>query len=162
MVEISRGYRPGAIGRVTELHGIYYSKHWGFTSFFEAKVAGGLAAFMDRYDELRDGFWTAALGDRVEGSIAIDSIHAEQEGVHLRWFILSDALRGKGIGKQLINAALDFCRSKNYKRIYLWTFEGLHSARYLYEATGFKLVEQHRGSQWGKAVNEQKFELQLE
>jgi GNAT superfamily N-acetyltransferase len=115
-----------------------------------------------RYDEGRDSFWTALLGGRVEGSIAIDGIHAESEEAHLRWFIVSDALRGRGIGHRLMNGAIDFCRNKGYKRVYLWSFEGLDAARHVYEKVGFRLVEEHRGSQWGVEVNEQRFELQLE
>jgi GNAT superfamily N-acetyltransferase len=161
-VEIVRGYVPGSIGRVAELHGTYYHDHWEFGLFFEAKVATELSAFLGRYDEERDGFWTALLGGRVEGSITMDAIHAESEGAHLRWFIISDALRGQGIGYRLMNAAIDFCRTEGYKRIYLWSFEGLDAARHLYDKVGFRLVEQQRGSQWGVEVNEQRFELQLE
>jgi hypothetical protein len=29
-VEIRRGYFPGSIGRVVELHARYYHAHWGF------------------------------------------------------------------------------------------------------------------------------------
>jgi GNAT superfamily N-acetyltransferase len=74
---------------------------------------------------------------------------------------VSDTLRGKGVGKRLIQAAVDFCRSQRYPRVYLWTFEGLHAARHLYETAGFQLVEQHRGTQWGTEVIEQRFELSL-
>ncbi len=160
-IEICKGYVPGAIGRVVELHGAYYHAHWGFGAFFEAKVAGGLAEFINRYDDQRDGLWTVTINGCVEGSIAIDGAHAAQKGAHLRWFIVSDALRGQGVGNQLINAAIDFSRIKQYPRIYLWTFEGLHAARHLYEQAGFSLVEQHRGSQWGTEVVEQQFELRL-
>ncbi len=160
-VKIASGYIPGSIGRVAELHGTYYHTHWGFGRFFEAKVATELAEFLSRYDEKRDGFWTALLEDRVEGSLTIDGIHSAGKGAHLRWFIMSDALRGKGVGKRLINAAIDFCNHKGYKRVYLWTFEGLDAAKHLYEKTGFKLVEQNRGIQWGTEVNEQRFELRL-
>jgi GNAT superfamily N-acetyltransferase len=158
-VEIVRGYVPGSIGRVAELHGTYYHDHSGFGLFFEAKVASELSAFFGRYDEGRDGFWTALVRNRIEGSIAIDGLHAESKGAHLRWFIMSDALRGQGIGHQLINAAVDFSRNKGHKRIYLWSFEGLDAARHLYEKVGFSLVEQRKGSQWGVEVNEQRFEL---
>jgi GNAT superfamily N-acetyltransferase len=74
---------------------------------------------------------------------------------------VSDQLRGKGAGNLLIQTAIDFCRSKNYERIYLWTFEGLDAARYLYEKYGFQLVKQQKGKQWGKVVTEQKFELKI-
>ena len=161
-VEMVKGYIPGSIGRVAELHGTYYHEHWDFSVFFEAKVATELSEFLGRYDEKRDGFWTASLNGRVEGSITIDGIHAEKEGAHLRWFIVSDVLRGRGVGNQLIDKALDFCRNKEYRRVYLWTFEGLDAAKHLYEKCGFKLVEQYKGIQWGTEVNEQRFELSFE
>ena len=89
-VDITRGYIPGSIGRIIELHGTYYNEYWGFGLFFESKVASELAEFIGRYDKRRDGFWTASLESRIEGSIAIDGIQAKGEGAHLRWFIMSD------------------------------------------------------------------------
>ena len=160
-IKIARGYVPGSLGRVAELHGAYYHDHWRFGLFFEAKVAVELLEFLKRYDERRDGFWTALVNGRVEGSITIDGIHAENEGAHLRGFIISDALRGKGIGNQLINTAISFCRREGYNRISLWTFEGLGAARRLYEKVGFRLVEEQKGTQWGTEVNEQRFECSL-
>jgi len=159
--EIVRGWVPGAIGRVAELHARYYHRHWKFGVVFEAKVATELSEFLGRYDERRDGFWTASVAGRIEGSITIDGLHAEDAGAHLRWFIMSDALRGRGVGKRLIGTALDFCRARRYARVYLWTFAGLAAARHLYEASGFRLVEQRAGTQWGTAVEEQRFELSL-
>jgi|GEM_PF-6995462 len=84
-IKIAKGYIPGSLGRVVELHGAYYHDHWGFGLFFEAKVAVELSEFLKRYDETRDGFWTVLADGRVEGSIAIDGFHAESEGAHLRW-----------------------------------------------------------------------------
>lgn len=156
-----KGEVPGSAARVVELHGAYYGRHWSFGSYFVSKVASELAEFLDRYDERRDGFWLAMRGRSIEGSIAVDGVHAAPHGAHLRWFILSDALRGKGVGNRLLRAATDFCRSRGYARTYLWTFEGLDAARHLYEKYGFRLVEQKRGTQWGREVNEQRFELQL-
>lgn len=160
-ISIERGYIPGAIGRVAELHGVYYHEHWGFDLFFEAKVASELSDFLMRHDTERDGFWIARSGSLIEGSISIDGLHAETEGAHLRWFIVSDAARGRGAGGRLITEAIDFCRDKGYPSIYLWTFGGLEPARHLYEKHGFELVEQRQGSQWGREVLEQRFELRL-
>ena len=53
-VTIIKGYVPGAIGRIAELHGTYYAKHWGFGLFFEAKVATELSAFLKAHDADRD------------------------------------------------------------------------------------------------------------
>ena len=158
-IKITGGYIPGSIGRVVELHGTYYHTHWGFGPFFESKVAAEMAEFLGRYNEDQDGIWTVSSEGRIEGSIIIDGIHAKHEGAHLRWFIVSDRLRGKGAGNMLIQTAIDFCRNKNYERIYLWTFEELRAARHLYEKYGFQITEQHKGRQWGKVVKEQRFEL---
>ena len=155
------GYVPGSIGRVTELHAAYYNKHWDFGLFFEIKVAAELSEFLQRFDPKRDGFWTVNHGGRVEGSISIDGIKAKTEGAHLRWFILSDKIHGHGIGNRLLKEATDVCRGMGYSRIFLWTFEGLHAARHLYEKFGFQLVEQVEGKQWGRKMFEQRFVLVL-
>jgi GNAT superfamily N-acetyltransferase len=155
------GYIPGAIGRVAELHASYYHQSWGFGLFFEAKVATELSDFLLRFNEKRDGFWTVCVNERVEGSVAIDGAGAEKGGAHLRWLILSDDARGKGLGHRLLDEAVSFCKKKGYKKVYLWSFEGLHAARHLYEKFGFRVTEQLEGSQWGTQVLEQKFELEL-
>jgi GNAT superfamily N-acetyltransferase len=152
------GYCPGAIGRVAEMHAAYYDRHWGFGLFFEAKVATELAGFLGRFDEKRDGFWTIRSGDRVEGSIAIDSLKAGTEGAHLRWFIVSPEVQGSGWGRRLMSEAVAFCDRRAYRRIFLWTFAGLDVARHLYEAFGFHLVSEAEGKRWGARVVEQRFE----
>jgi GNAT superfamily N-acetyltransferase len=155
------GYVPGAIGRIVELHGSYYAASWGFGAFFEARMARECAEFVSRLDARRDGLWTAAVAGRIEGSIAIDGSRAGSEGAHLRWFIVSDSLRGRGIGGRLIGEALAFCGRCGHPRVSLWTFAGLDAARRLYERAGFRIVEERRGTQWGAEVLEQRFELQL-
>ena len=158
---IEFGYQPGSIGRIAELHGTYYNAHWDFGLFFEARVATELSAFLQHFNENNDGFWLAVKDDRIEGAIAIDGIEAGEKGAHLRWFIVSDAVRGKGIGKKLIKKAMEFCIHKGYKKIYLQTFAGLDAARQLYEASGFQLIRQKTGEQWGTQVTEQLFEVTL-
>ena len=160
-IEIIRDYFPGVLGRVTELHGKYYGKYWGFGSYFESRVAKDLAEFLERYDTARDGLWTATLNGTVEGAIAIDGLNAKTAGAHLRWFIVSEMLRGTGLGHKLLDTAIEHCRERGYLSVYLHTFEGLTAARHLYEQYGFKLVDQTMGTQWGKEVHEQKFLLEF-
>ncbi len=153
---IHEGYSPGCIGRVAQLHAEYYSLSNGFGAPFEAKVAQELGAFCLAYTKGRDGLWLA-VDAQVEGSIAIDGSKGTDHGAHLRWFITSDALRGQGIGKLLLSRALAFTDDAHYKHVHLWTFAGLTAARHLYEAHGFKLVEERPGTTWGKVVLEQRF-----
>ena len=153
------GYFPGCIGRIVEMHATYYARTIGFGAPFEAKVASELAQFCLRYESDRDGIWLAQDKDVVHGSVVIDGSSYQESGAHLRWFITSDESRGKGAGSQLLGAAMAFCQARDYRKVYLWTFDQLHAARHLYEKHGFKLARTQRGSQWGKEVNEQLFTL---
>ena len=155
------GYKPGAIGRITELHAVYYSRHAGFGVFFESKVASEMSEFLVRFKEGQDGFWVAAVGGRVIGSVAIDGIKGRSEGAHLRWFIVDQDYQGQGVGNRLLGEAVDFCRQAGLKRVFLWTFAGLDAARHLYEKHGFVLCREREGEQWGVVVTEQMFELIL-
>jgi len=74
-LKIVKGYIPGSIGRVADLHGTYYCNHWKFDLFFEAKVATECSEFLKRYDDSRDGFWNALIDNQIVGSITIDGIH---------------------------------------------------------------------------------------
>jgi len=163
MERLVTGYSPGAIGRIVEMHGTYYHRHWEFGLFFEAKVASELSEFMNRFEEGRDGLWTILNGEQTAGSIAIDGIKAGGgEGAHLRWFIIDPQLQGQGWGKRLLTEAVSFCDQREYRRIYLWTFKGLDSARHLYETAGFRLVSEQDGDKWGTSVTEQLFEYKRE
>jgi len=161
---VQRGYRPGMIGRITELHALYYAHLVGFGQYFERQVATGLAEFSERLEHPDNGVWLAMLDEQIVGSIAIDlgAPAAPAEGTdkvaHLRWFILDDAARGSGTGRRLLEAALEHCDRVGARSCYLWTFSGLDAARHLYEAFGFRLVEEQPAAQWGKTVLEQKFE----
>ncbi len=159
--EIRIGYIPGLIGRVTELHARYYSANWNFGVYFESKVAGEMAAFMARYDPALDRVWTVLRMGRIHGSLSIDRSGEQENTAHLRWFIMSESLRGRGFGNELISRAMDFCREQGYARVYLWTFQGLEQAGHLYHKAGFELVESFSGDQWGTTVPEQRFEARL-
>ncbi|WP_440972740.1 bifunctional helix-turn-helix transcriptional regulator/GNAT family N-acetyltransferase [Pseudomonas koreensis] len=154
---ISAGYRPGLIGRVTQMHADYYSQHAGFGAVFESRVASGVAEFVGRLDQPCNQIWVAMLNERIVGSIAIDGQDLGNQQAHLRWFILDEGCRGSGVGRQLLNAAVAFCDQQGFDAIQLWTFKGLDAARRLYEASGFALSKEEPGSQWGTLVTEQQF-----
>ena len=156
--ELSLGYIPGVIGRIAELHASYYSEHWNFGRFFEAKVATELSEFLTNYNEDKDCIFTISVNGTIEGSISVDGSSESKNVAHFRWFIMSDKLKGKGIGNSLVQNAADFCKRREYSSAYLWTFKGLDSARHLYEKYGFSLTEEKVGKQWGSVVTEQRFE----
>ena len=154
-------YYPGVIGKITELHAVYYHVNWGFDVTFETQVGGELADFVRRFDEKRDGLWIATQNENFAGSIAIDGAAAVDEGARLRWFIVDPQFQGQGIGQRLMVQAVEFCKQKRFPKVYLWTFKGLDAARRLYEAFDFRLCQENQVVQWGQTIKEQKYELQI-
>ena len=155
------GYTPGVIGKISELHAKYYASHWSFGHFFEAKVASELSDSINNYNKSKDRIWPLSTDGGIEGAITIDGTSQNKNIAHLRWFIISDRLRGKGAGNYLMEQAVSFCKEVGFEKVYLWTFQGLGPARHLYEKFGFKLVEEYLGEQWGTTVTEQRFEIEL-
>lgn len=159
-VDIVAGFRPGAIGAVIQLHGRYYGTVWGLDRRFEAEVAAEFAEFAGRFDEVRDGLWLAVDGGRIVGSIVMDGGDGRRPGARLRWFILDPAYHGQGLGQRLMQAAMRFAVERGYGEVYLMTFAGLDAARRIYEAWGFRLLEERPGTDWNDGgVTHQTFVL---
>ena len=156
-IKICSGYLPGLVGRVAEMHAVFYSRHSGFGQFFESQVASGVAEFVGRLNEPYNHIWVAIQDNRIVGSIAIDGQDLGNNNAHLRWFILDDGCRGKGVGRRLLAEAVAFCDQIGFAETQLWTFKGLDAARQLYESFGFVLVHEEEGNQWGSTVIEQQF-----
>ena len=159
---LCRDYRPGALAEVVALHMRYYAPVWGLDCSFETKIAAELSEFLARHDPARDLFLSAYDPQgAMQASITIDGLHGEDAGAHLRWFIIADALRGQGIGRPLLEHAIDFCRARGYGRVTLTTFAGLEAARHLYESIGFVLTKEIAEDRWQSGVTEQHFALGL-
>ncbi|MGV2128421.1 bifunctional helix-turn-helix transcriptional regulator/GNAT family N-acetyltransferase [Agrobacterium vitis] len=155
--EIVEGYRPGLIARITQMHALYYARTAGFGLHFECLVASGLADFCNRLDNPKNSIWLAMQSGEIVGSIAIDGEDLGAKTAHLRWFIIDDGMRGGGVGRQLLSAALAFADENGFEETHLWTFSGLTAARHLYESHGFVCIEERTGNQWGSEVLEQRF-----
>lgn len=159
IISVVSGYSPGLIGEIIRLHGVYYEREWNFDPIFEAGCATRLGDFLKRLAPEKDRIFSVWEKERVLGSVIIDGSNPELDPnqAHLRFFIVADSARGKGIGKALIAAATDFL-SGCYETAKLETFAGLDTARALYEAAGFKLAEEWETDKWGPIIREQRFE----
>lgn len=148
--------RPGDLGIVIHLHGVIYSREYGYGTSFEAYVAEGLVEFYHKYDPLHNRVWVCEHKGAVIGFLLLlDRGHAAQ----LRYFIIHPEYRGIGLGKKLMNLYLDFMRESGFKRSYLWTTHELHTAASLYIRSGFRMVEEKPSAAFGKELKEQKYEL---
>lgn len=154
---IVEGYRTGMIGDIAALHARTHGPIVGNGPAFESVVSSAMAEFMPRIGDPRNNSWSVLENGAVTGSITIDGEDLGANTAHLRWFILSEKLRGKGLGRALLDRALAHCDTLGFDTIHLWTLKGLDAARALYEKSGFELADEYIGDQWGKAVTEQKF-----
>lgn len=152
------GWTPGAIGRIALLHARHYATSHGFGLAFEARVASELAAFLVGFVPGRDHFATIVLDGEVEGAIAVDG---SGDPARLRWFILSDRLRGRGLGRRLLAGAITAARAGGHVRLRLSTLTGLDAADRLYRDAGFRLEGEHAGAQWGTPAVERTLVLDL-
>lgn len=160
-VTLEEGYAPGLCGRTAELHARYYNRLIGFGLQFETLVAGGMAEFLSRIESPKNNTWRVERAGQILGGVSIDGEDLGENIAHLRWFFVDDAVRGRGMGHKLMQAAMAFCREGGFDEVHLWTFSGLDAARALYERHGFELVDEWQGDQWGKTVREQKFVCRL-
>jgi GNAT superfamily N-acetyltransferase len=157
-MDISYEFFPGAIGQIIQLHGVHYAKHWGFTTYFEAKVAHQLAEFaLGRRDN--DLVLIAHDTDGVAGSLILNLNDPEsaERGAHLRWFMCADRCRGAGIGRELLTRAVAYAEANDNGKMWLRTFAGLEPALHLYRSVGFVLHSEHEGNAWGTVVKEQEY-----
>jgi ribosomal protein S18 acetylase RimI-like enzyme len=157
-ITIRTSLRPGDLGSIVSLHGIVYTRERGFDATFEAYVAGLLSEFVQR-GSLRERLWIAERGSQIVGCVAIvtASLHTAQ----LRWFLVEPTARGNSLGKRLLAKAVTFSQESGYAEIILWTESALTVAAHLYQAAGFRKVEEKPGRQWGVELVEEKYVLKL-
>ena len=149
---------PGDIGYIIYMHGIFHALEQGWDHTFEVYVAVPLAEFAQSKSS-REKIWILEEGDRIAGSVAI--VKRTEEEAQLRWLLLEPEIRGRGIGRWLVEEALDFSRISGYKSIFLWTVDTLYIAANLYRSMGFVQKERLTHEIWGSTVTEVKYELPL-
>ncbi|MFF2877611.1 GNAT family N-acetyltransferase [Gottfriedia sp. NPDC057991] len=157
--EISiRPFKPGDVGYVAYIHGKIYSTTYQFGRVFEYYVMKGLSEFL--LNPNGGELWIAEVNGEIVGSIAITK--ANEEVAQLRWFVLDEKYQGLGIGKKLIETALNFCKENQFEHVYLWTVSTLETARYLYKKYNFTLTEEKPNFEWtGSELIEERWDLVL-
>jgi GNAT superfamily N-acetyltransferase len=156
------GFEPGYLGRIAQMHGEYYAKAWGSGAGFEAMMAHELCEFQARYDPSADLLLTAHVDGVLVGSIAIDGTQSERPGMaRVRWYLLDERYQGRGIGRELLERALAFCRTQGFPLVYLWTVEGLPQSLHLYQKAGFRIVERFVDSRYTVEHTQLRLEMPL-
>jgi len=157
-VKIRHDLKPGDIGYLTYLHGTLYAQECRWDHTFEAYVAGPLAEFALSHNE-RQRIWLVEKDGIVAGSIAV--VEDTKETAQLRWLLLSPDLRRRGMGRFLMQKAINFCKDCGYRSVFLWTVSTLTPAAGLYQSLGFHITEQKTHKLWGAMLTEQRCDLKL-
>jgi GNAT superfamily N-acetyltransferase len=155
-----RTFKPADLLFVVQSHMDYYGKAYGFDETFRHYVGDAVDRFLETFDPELENIWIVEENGKPAGSIAIVKVDAEN--AQLRWFLLEEPLRGKGIGNQLMTTTIQFCRKKGYRTIYLWTVAQLDTARYLYRKYGFAITDTAAHDIWGQSLVEERWDLTLD
>src|SRR5262245_18956025 len=153
--------RPGDMGWMLERHGALYFAEYGWDERFETIVADVIARFMRDHDPARERAWIAERdGERV-GCVMLTRHPDDHEVAKLRLLLVDPKARGLGLGARLVAECTAFARAAGYRKVTLWTNSVLHSARRLYIAAGYRLVEQVPHALFGEGLIGETWELVL-
>ena len=149
---------PGDAGYITAMHGRIYSEEYGYGVSFEGYVAQSFFEFLRDYDPERDRLWCAEHAGRTIGCIGVKG---RGERAQLRWFLLEPEYRGMGLGRRLLQSALDFARERGYESAYLDTTDDLQDALRLYRRAGFETASVKPNTTWRENVMEMEMTMKL-
>ena len=137
---------PGDIGELISLQSRYYFEEFGYGLEFEAYISRLFSEFVYRHD-LSEALWKATKDGRIVGSVAL--FREDETTARLRLLFVHPEERGKGLGKALVDLAVEFAGKHRYSSIVLMTEDILTSAGKIYEKTGFEIIETERTNMWG-------------
>lgn len=108
------------------------------------------AELLDMYENYQiEGkhYFVVELDGRVLGGAGVAPLDGEEEsGVcELRKMYFFPELRGKGLGKQLIDKCIEKAREMGYHSMYLETITEMTTAQKLYQSRGFEYLKERMG-----------------
>lgn len=149
----------GDFGWIIHRHGVLYAAEYGLNNRFEALVAKIIGDYANEHDPQRETCWIAEHNGRVVGSIFI--MQESTTIAKLRLLYVEPDARGLGIGKLLVNTAMNFARNAGYESMTLWTNAQQESARGIYERAGFQKIREEEHSTFGKNMIGETWDIKL-
>ncbi len=152
---------PGDLGWVVMAHGEVYAEQFGWDTDFETLVACIVADHARDHDPTREAAWVAEVDGRRVGCVFCVADPDDPAVARLRILLVTPAGRGSGIGSRLVKTCVAFASKAGYDRLTLWTNDVLTSARRIYLAAGFALVEEEPHHSFGHDLVGQYWSLDL-
>ncbi len=154
-----RPFTQSDIEYVISRHKTLYYAERHLSGTFSSYVDEIVYRFAENFNARSDCLNILECNGVPAGSIAIAKV--DSETAQLRFFMLEPEMRQRGYGNRLMNMALDFCREKRYKKVFLLTITAQVIARHVYETHGFYKVSSCDKSEWGDGVIEERWEKKL-
>jgi DNA-binding MarR family transcriptional regulator/ribosomal protein S18 acetylase RimI-like enzyme len=154
-----RPFIAGDIEYVISRHKTLYYAERHLSNVFFDYVDSIVYHFASHFNPKTDFLNILECNGNPAGSIAIAKVN--ETTAQLRFFMLEPELRGRGYGNKLMDMALDFCKEKNYKHIFLLTISAQVIAQHIYEDRGFIKTADYDKSEWGEGIIEERWDLDL-
>ena len=159
-VSVRRALRPGDAEGIVALHERVYTAEYGLSQRFLELVELALRDALARgWPDTGGGAWLVDRDGSLAGSLGLTD---EGGGVgRVRWFVLAPELRGRGLGRSMVDSLLADARAARMHRLELETFSALTAAARLYREAGFEVRWERQRSDWGPTITYQRYELEL-
>ncbi|ATU92832.1 bifunctional helix-turn-helix transcriptional regulator/GNAT family N-acetyltransferase [Phyllobacterium zundukense] len=156
-----RDLRPGDLGWIAHRQALLYHEEYGWDWTYEGLACEILGKFVANFDPAREAGWVAERAGQIAGSVFL--MQSEDPTIaKLRLLYVEPSARGLGIGRELVATCVERARELGYRQIRLWTNDVLVSARRIYQATGFRLVEEEKHHSFGHDLVGQTWILDLQ
>lgn len=109
------------------------------TAYFDAEL-DSLSVYYNANPDKRKYFIVTDNNGAVIGGVGVAEFDGFNNCAEIQKLYLSDAAKGKGLGKRLMQTAEEFAVIAGYSRLYLETHSNLESAIGLYEKFGFHKI----------------------
>ena len=153
-----RTFRTGDLATIAARQSILYEPY-GWQRPMEILQGEITTAFLRDFKPGREQCWVAERAGLMAGAVML--VDAGEGVGQLRLLHVEPWARGLGIGGALVGECVAFARAAGYERMRLWTHTILASARRIYEAEGFRILETEVHHEFGKPVQGETWELEL-
>ena len=141
-----RRYAPGDGNRALSVMKRVYIDEMGWRNTFLREAVTALKDMLLTHDSKRELF---LLAESEQAPVGVMFLKRKSARVaFLRWLTVTREVRNRGLGKALLECAVDFSRNAGYDSMQLVTVDSLQYAQEFYRRQGFTETGRRRETVW--------------